>query len=388
MLITLFIYSYPSAIIPIFFRNKEEHGNDYASRNGWNIFNSWILFLLLLCLILYFFSESLIKTLYSQLPEDESIQVSELFKFLIIAIFAGGIFASFRSYFHTQKKFVIPSITPFVSNISIITFVLLLSGSFGNKSITWGYTTGFIIQSIILFAFLGWRKSGFSIRFPEFNKEVKRVGSALIVVFGIESFLFVFTMIDRVLASGLPAGSISALAYSNTILDAPIAFVGLSLGVVVLPSFSELGVKGDMKSFHLQIRKAFATVLVFALPVMIVILFGSDQIVRILYERGKFDANATAITASALRYFSIGLLARIFHIILMRIYYALEFRRILLWAALASIVIKLVISITLVNSYAINGLAFATSLTFIIIVTFLLWYLRWKTGIRYFKPGI
>jgi len=121
---------------------------------------------------------------------------------------------------------------------------------------------------------------------------------------------------------------------------------------------------------------------------MIVILFGSDHIVRILYERGKFDANATAITASALRYFSIGLLARIFHIILMRIYYALEFRRILLWAALSSIVIKLVISITLVNSYAINGLAFATSLTFIIIVTFLLWYLRWKTGIRYFKPGI
>lgn len=388
MLITLFIYSYPSAMVPIFFRNKEKHGNDYANRAMWNIFNSWILFLLLLCFVLYFFSESLIKILYSQLSEDESSQVNELFKLLIFTVFAGGLFASFRSYFHIHKKFVLPSLTPFASNISIIIFVLLLSGSFGNKSITWGYTTGFILQSIILFAFLDWRKSGFSIRLPEFNNEVKRVGSALIVVFGIESFLILFTMIDRVLANGLPAGSISALAYSNTILDAPIAFVGLSLGVVVLPSFSELGVKGDIKSINLQMRKAFIAVLVFAIPVMIVILYGSNQIVKILYERGKFDANATAITASALRYLSIGLLARIFHIILLRIYYALEFRRILLWVALSSIVIKLVISVSLVKSYAINGLALATSLTFIIIVTFLLWYLRWKTGIRYFKPSI
>ena len=388
LLITLFIYSYPSAMIPIFFRNKEERGDDYANQSGLNIFNSWIFFLLLLCSILYLFSGSLMRTLYSQLPKVEIIQVSQLFRYLIIAVFAGGIFASFRSYFHTQKKFILPSIAPFASNISIILFVILLSGTYGNKSITWGYILGFIFQSLMLFAFLGWRKSGFSIRFPEFNEEVKRVGSALIVVFGIESFLLFFTMIDRVLASGLTAGSISALSYSNTILDAPIAFVGLSIGVVVLPLFSELSVKEDLNLFNLQIRKVFAAVLIFIIPVMFVILFGSEQIVRLLYERGRFDSDATAITASALRYFSIGLLARVFHIILTRIYYALEFRRILLWVALASIVIKLAFSIILVDSYEINGLALATSLTFIIIVTFLLWYLRWKTGIRYFKAGI
>jgi putative peptidoglycan lipid II flippase len=85
-------------------------------------------------------------------------------------------------------------------------------------------------------------------------------------------------------------------------------------------------------------------------------------IVKLLFERGAFDAIATRMTADALFYFCLGMFAMTMIMVITRAYYALGDVRTPLYLGLLSIGVNIVASIALMPSLGHCGLALANTL--------------------------
>jgi len=378
IIISIFTYAIPLAYLPIFFKIKDESGEKEAWLIGWNFFNLGSILFLLFGALLFLFAEPIIQLLYPQLENDKLQSTKTLLQILSIGTVFGGIFSFLRAYFHSFKSFILPALTPILVNLSIISSIILFADSTGNKSLALGMTAGLGIQVILLLMFVGLKSHNYKFQLPKFNHLHKNLIYSVLIVLAIEGIGNLYTLIDRIFASQISPGMVSSLSFAFTILNAPIALVGLSLGVVVMPTLSEFSANNDFQNIINVLKKSILFILAFILPFLLLFLFKSDFIVRLLYEHGKFSTSATALTSSALTYYSIGLLFYAFHIIIIRIYYALQKTTVLILITLIGFMIKFSLSYYLISIMSHNGLALATSISYIANVLLLSGFFFWK----------
>lgn len=378
IIISIFIYAIPFAYLPFFFKIKEESGEKEAWSVGWNFFNLINIFFFLIGILLFVFAGPIIKLLHPQLDLDNFQSTKSLLQILSIGTVFGGIFSLLRAYFHSFKSFVIPALAPIFVNISVISSILIFADSIGNRSLAFGMTVGLCVQALLLLMLVGLKKHSYRFQLPKFNSTQKNLVLSVLIVMGIESIGQLFTLIDRVFASQLAPGMISSLAFASTILNVPVALVGMSLGVVVMPSLSEFSAQNDFQNIIKILKKSFAYIFIFVLPFLLMFLIKANFIVKLLYEHGKFSTSATEFTSSALMYYSIGLLFYASHIIFVRIYYALQKANILILITMTGFITKLSLSYYLTPIMSQNGLALATSISYIVNVLLLAGFLFWK----------
>ena len=106
-----------------------------------------------------------------------------------------------------------------------------------------------------------------------------------------------------------------------------------------------------------------------------IFVFFPQHIISLIYERGAFTKQDTEIVSESFQYYSYGLIAVLIHTIIIKAYYSLRIEKILFLVTIFSVVVKIILSSILYESLKQNGLALATSLTFIISVTMLLLYI-------------
>lgn len=378
IIISIFTYAIPLAYLPLFFKIKEESGEKAAWLIGWNFFNFGSIIFILLGLFLFLLAGPILQLIYPNLDIEKLQSTKTLLRILSIGTVFGGIFSFLRAYFHSFKSFIIPALAPILVNLSVISSIILFADIGGNKSLAFGMTAGLALQALLLFAMVGLKNHGYKFRLPKFNKYQKNLILSVLIVLGIEGIGHIYTLTDRIFANQMSPGMISSLSFASTILNAPIALIGLSLGVVVMPTLSEFSANNDIKNIIKVLKKSIIYILIFIIPFLLLFLFKSDFIVRLLYEHGKFSTSATGLTSSALTYYSFGLLFYVFHIIIIRIYYALRKTTVLITISLIGFSIKLFLSYYLIPIMSHNGLALATSISYIANVVLLSGFFFWK----------
>ena len=102
-------------------------------------------------------------------------------------------------------------------------------------------------------------------------------------------------------------GAISALQYADRIYQLPLGVVGVAVAVVLLPELARALKGGHMKEAGNLQNRSIEFVLFLTLPAAAAIWVLSDEIIRVLYERGAFSEQNTAVVASILAIYGIGL---------------------------------------------------------------------------------
>lgn len=125
----------------------------------------------------------------------------------------------------------------------------------------------------------------------------------------------------------LKPGSVTALSSAFHLWQLPVALFGVAVGMVVLPAVSRMaltsgGEAGKEISVHLA--KALRFVALFAVPSAIFLSIWGEEIVSVFYQRGRFDAAASAFTGDVLAAYSLGLLAYAGMKVLQPVFLALE----------------------------------------------------------------
>jgi putative peptidoglycan lipid II flippase len=159
--------------------------------------------------------------------------------------------------------------------------------------------------------------------------------------------------------------------------------IGIAVGVVLLPELSRALKSGDHDEAEKLQNRSLEFALALTLPAAVGFMIIPEDIVRLLYERGEFDAVATSKTALALAAFATGLPAYVMMKVFQPAFFAREDMRTPFWFSCIMVVTNIALSLALFPTLGHVGIAIATSVSAWVNLVLLV-VTQWRRGD--FKP--
>ena len=184
--------------------------------------------------------------------------------------------------------------------------------------------------------------------------------------------------VSTILASYLAAGSITYLYYSMRLVQFPVGIFGVAMGMAVLPALSEHALKGDYDKLRDDFSFALRLLFFITIPAMAGLIALREPIVNILFQRGKFDYAATAGTADALLFYSIGIWAIVGVRIVTASFYSMQDTKTPIKILVVTVMTNIILSLALMGPLKHSGLALANALASTVNFLLLFYFLRKK----------
>lgn len=128
-------------------------------------------------------------------------------------------------------------------------------------------------------------------------------------------------LVERFLASTLPAGAISHLNYAQKVAQMPMV-LALMLCTVTFPIVAQALAKGDTERARDRVERDLGVVSYIVLLGAAAVVACAPQLVHLLFQRGAFTAQDTAATAAVMRVYALGLLGQALVGALVRSYFS------------------------------------------------------------------
>ncbi len=278
--------------------------------------------------------------------------------FISLVSLAGGVL-------NAHHRFAAAAATPMLLNLCLIGAVLGFAPYFPTPghALAWGVFAAGIAQCLFLFGALA--RAGERLRpvRPEFGPKVKLLlKRALPVALGAGVYQ-VNLAIDMIVASFLPAGSISYLFYADRINQLPLGVIGVAVGTVLLPVLSHQVRSGDTAGAHASQNRAIEFALLLTLPAAFALALIAGPVVATLFGRGAFGEAEIRATAAALAVYATGLPAYVLAKALTPAFYAREDTATPVKISVVCMIANLVLNILLMGPFLHVGIAIATSLS-------------------------
>ena len=294
-------------------------------------------------------------------PWQQALTV-ELMRWMLISTVIFGVSGIIMGVLNSFQHFLLPALAPILYNLSIIFAAWFLAPMYGVYGLAIGVIVGAGLHlDIQLFGL--WRYKARYYRILGLrNPNVREVGRL---------------MAPRVLGTG---GGADQLLDQHTPGFNPgyRQPLGIELCLAAdaaapgyhrpggcdggLPHFRGFGGSRPAQRIALGNRQHPARVLFLAIPAAVGLLVWRVPLVRLLLERGEFNARSTALTAAALAFYSIGLIGHSAIEILARAYYALHDTRTPVIVGIAAMALNVALSLWLRVPMAIAGLALANTI--------------------------
>jgi putative peptidoglycan lipid II flippase len=364
--------------IPIFSRYLVQQ----EENEGWRVFSIILtnlgLVLIFLIGIAETFTAEIISVLAPGYGEPElRAAVIRMTRIIIpaqIFFFASGLFMAVQ---FAKEKFAIPALAPIIYNLGIILGGILLGFRFGMVGFSWGVLTGAVSNCIV--QYVGAKRLGmkFRLSFELNHPDLRRyVVLTLPLMIGL-TMTFSREFFFRIFGSYLPPGGIAGINYGLKIMLIPVAIFGQAIGTAAYPYMARLVADKKMAEMNSLLNNTLRY-LALVIPICVLLMVLKNEVVLIVYQRGQFDAAATALTADILVYLLVGAFALAAYTIVPRVYYATQ--NTIFPAVYGSIAVLLSIPFYFLGLrfFGAKGIAFAISLSAIlqVIVLYVLWNKR------------
>ncbi len=234
---------------------------------------------------------------------------------------------------------------------------------------------GGLLQLLVQLPSLG--RVGFRFR-PDFNWRdpgvrtiLALMGPATIAASAVQ----VNVAVNSGFASALGDGPMTWLNIAFRLMQLPLGIFGVAIATVTLPLVSRSAALGNKAEFRGALAHAMRLVMLLTIPSAIGLVILAEPIIGLIYQHGRFTADATAHTAEALRFYAIGLVGYSAVKVLAPAFYALDKRNLPMLVSLGSIAVNFCLNwfFTFHLQLGHRGLALSTSL--VAITNFLLLYI-------------
>ncbi len=261
----------------------------------------------------------------------------------------------------------------------------LLDPTFGTQSLI-GLAIGTLVGGFLQFAVQlpSLRKVGFRFT-PDFRWRDEGVRTVLLLMGPAviaASAVQVNVMVNTIFASFLQDGSQTWLNYAFRLMQLPLGLFGVAVGTVTLPVLSRIAATGARGEFAGTLAKSLRLALLMTVPAAAGLMFMSEPIIRLIFERGRFDHADTIATAGALQFYAIGLVAYSGIKVVTPAFYAMDKRHAPMLVSLASILLTAALNfvLTFVLDMGHRGLALSTGI--VAVTNFIVLYvlMRRATG--------
>ncbi|MFJ6443961.1 murein biosynthesis integral membrane protein MurJ [Streptomyces sp. NPDC091649] len=233
-----------------------------------------------------------------------------------VTVLTFGITGYFSAALRAHRSFLPPAGVYVAYNAGIIGMTLALHAAWGVRAAAMGVAVGstlmILTQLPVFLRLVPVRRP----RLPGFGRPVRRTARTAAPLLGFAVLapvvLFVVSrqsqvLVERFLASTLPAGAISHLNYAQKVAQLPMV-LSLMICTVTFPVVAQAVAAGDREKARLRVERDLALAGLVVLLGTAVVLGYAPQIIEVLFQRGAFDASDTASTARVMRVYALGLL--------------------------------------------------------------------------------
>jgi putative peptidoglycan lipid II flippase len=279
-------------------------------------------------------------------------------------LFCISLVAMSAGVLNTVNRFAIPAVTPVLLNICLILAMWFLIPVLDNAA--QALAVGVLIAGVVqlLFQLPSLHQEGYlsSPVIDRQNTEVKKVFSLMVPAIFSVSVAQINMLVNTFLASFLVTGSISWLYFSDRLMEFPVGVFGIALATVVLPSLSKEHTSGSPESFSAMMDWALRWVIVIAVPATVSLFLLATPLLTTIFQYNAFSIEDVAMSAVALKAFSLGICGFIFVKVLAPGFFARQDTTTPMRIAVVSVAVNVVFSFLLVSHLAHTGLALAISI--------------------------
>jgi putative peptidoglycan lipid II flippase len=250
------------------------------------------------------------------------IKITFPYLFLIsMTGFAGGILNAYG-------RFGVPAFTPVLLNISLIAAAIFLAPAVQEP--VYALAFGVMMAGLLQLLFQIPSLYGLNLlprpRWDTKHPGVKRILTLMIpALFGV-SVSQINLLLDTVLASLLPAGSVSWLYYSDRLTELPLGIFAIAVATVILPNLSSQQARAKATdkdpAFVATLHWALGLIVLVALPATAALILLAKPILTTLFQYGAFSPEDVDKAAWSLRAYALGLTAFMLIKVLAPGYYA------------------------------------------------------------------
>lgn len=252
----------------------------------------------------------------------------------------------------------------------------------GEDIIFLGYVTtaGWLLQFLVQVPVLVREKYRFTLRIDLKSGYTNSLFRQLLPILLGNSLLQICLIIDRSFATHLEEGTTAALGFgSNLFITITSVFV-VAMSTVVYPRLSEYCLDLDYPRIRSLLGNAFKVLLFILLPYLLLVTAYHQEIIMLIYERGAFTSNSTAMTSLAFFLYSLAVPGYTCQELLNRVYYALKKFRVPMTASLLCLFLKLILDLLLFRSTGIAGISLSTAFCLLLYGIIMIYMVRREIG--------
>jgi putative peptidoglycan lipid II flippase len=402
-----------AAFVKVFTDYQIEKGEKAAWHLAGLVINGLAVIMSGICIVGILFSRQFVDLVADGFSPEKAALATTLTQIMFPFILLVALAAVAMGVLNTKGVFGIPASASTVFNI--VSIIVGLALAFWLSGGGWLGTTdasgvpgasaqwaiiGMAIGTLIggAFQFLMQIPSLFKVGFRflpllSFNDEgVRRVMALMAPAIIGTSAVQINVLINTYFVSGIE-GAQGWLSYSFRLMQFPIGLFGVAVGTAAIPVLSRLAKEGKTVQFRDTLSSSMNLVFLMTVPAACGLIVLGEPIVRLIYEHGKFDSKATAMTAFALAGYSVGLAGYAAIKVVSPAFYAMNDAKTPMIIALASIAVNALASYFFrewLSHYGVTpetpsgyghvGVALATSCVALVNFAALIWFMRRKIG--------
>ncbi|MBD2036105.1 murein biosynthesis integral membrane protein MurJ [Leptolyngbya sp. FACHB-321] len=331
---------------------------------------------------------------FETLQQTRAIAVQQFRIMAPMAMLAGLIGIGFGAL-NAADQYWLPSISPLFSSVTMLVglgglalylgdkIALPQYAALGGAVLAWSTLAGAVLQWLVQLpaqwkSGLGGLRLRFNFREPAVQEVIKIMGPATFS----SGMMQINVWTDLFFASFIPnaAAAVSAMGYAGLLVLTPLGIISNAILVPLLPAFAKLAAPENWAELKVRIRQGLLTTAVTMLPVSALMMALAFPLSRVVYERYAFTVADSALTASVLVVYALGMFFYLARDVLVRVFYALEDGDTPFRISVVNIFLNALLDFFLVKPLGAPGLILATVTVNVVSMIAMLWMLNRRLG--------
>lgn len=370
-LVTVLCMPLGAAFIPVYLESREKSPAVIQSLIG-NV-SLWVsIFLMLICLVLYAASSSLLALVYPEIHGGESSQLMRLSNMALLVLLFSGVVILGNSVLNANGRMALTSAAQLVVPVVAIGALLAFGKDFGLEAVMAGMVVGQLLNLAVIQVSL--KKQNLSLM-PKWNGFAQSTCQSLagqyVPLAASAFFVSIAATVSTLLATSLPGGAVSAFNLGNKLVLFFTGLVGAAMTTVLLPYFSSLVAKNHWVSARRELSFFLILATFISVPVSAIMFVYADGIVQLLFEGGTFDRKSSAEVSRVMQYALVQLPFFVSNAILLK--FAIATRHVLAIsiAAIIGLLANVATTLLLMQFMGVGGIALGVSVSVVVSTVFL-----------------
>ena len=376
-----------AAFVPTFTRYLRREGQAAAWRLGSQVINGLILVTGVIVVLGIVMAEPLVTHYASGFagnPEKLRLTVT-LTRIVLPFLTLVAVAAACMGMLNGLRHFFVPAASPALYNVFFILSTLVLTPLFMRTGIepVFALAIAMLVGGVAQIA-VQWptlRKLGY--RHQWVLDPYDRGLREMLLLIGPGSIGAAAAQINLLVNTSLATshdGAASAIQYAFRLIYMPVGIFSVSVATAAIPEIARHAADHDETGLRRTLSWALRLTLMLSVPASLGLLVLAAPIVELIFQRGQFDVQSTALTSGALTFYAPGIIGYSVVKIVTPSFYALRDARTPIISSLITVVVNLGLNLYLNAAMGFRGLALGSAIAANINAGMLLFLLSHRIG--------